>query len=75
MVRTEILVVLRRKTQVGDRSNRAIAAHVVMCSALKKEPGGSRASPERQRYTLSVDIDLHAEEAYVTRITKTAQYQ
>ena len=43
-----------QKTQVGGRSNRAIAARVAMCSALKREPSGSRANPERQRHPLSV---------------------
>ena len=38
MVRTEIFgLFLRQKTQVEDRSNRAIATCVAMCSALKKE--------------------------------------
>ena len=46
MVRTEELVVLRRKTQTGGRWNRAVATRPMVCSALGGEPKGDRENPE-----------------------------
>ena len=42
-------VLLRRKTQVRGRSNRAIAARPIVCSALGGEPRGDRENPRQQR--------------------------
>ena len=41
--------VLRRKTQVRGRSNRAIAARPMVCSALGGELRGDRENPRQQR--------------------------
>ena len=51
--------VLRQKTQVGGRTNRAIVARPMVCSALEDESRGDRENPE------SNGLDLITERNFV----------
>ena len=51
------MVCLRQKTQVGGRSNRAIVARPMVCSALEDESRGDRENPESNGLGLITEFD------------------